>query len=134
MNRTAIAALSLLLSTLGSTAYAASKQINVEFPRGQDSAHYSGRIKGYDYDSYVFRANKDQHLRLTLSKETVDAVLFGPGIDDSIDLGKYSSALDNQGRYTLPASGKYEIRVLQSRAEARRHEQKPYRFDLQITN
>lgn len=132
MNRTTRAALTLLLSTLSITATAAGKQINVEFPKGHDHAHYSGSITGYDYDSYVFRANQGQRLRLTLDKETVDAMLFGPGIDDAINLGKYSPALDSQGRYTLPASGKYQLRILQSRAEARRHKVKPYRFELQI--
>ncbi|ACY84824.1 PPC domain-containing protein [Edwardsiella piscicida] len=132
MKWSAIASITLLLSALSATAVAAGRQIDVVFPKGHDSARYSGTIKGYDYDAYFFRANKDQRLRLTLPKETVAAVLFGPGIDDAVDLGKYSPALDSQGRYTLPASGKYELRILQSRAEARRKEVKPYRFTLQI--
>lgn len=102
MKLTATVSIALLLSTLSATACAAGRQIDVLFPKGHDSARYSGTIKGYDYDTYSFRAAKDQHLRLTLPKETVDAVLFGPGIDDTIDLGQYSSALDSQGAILCP--------------------------------
>lgn len=49
---------------------------------------------------------------------------FGPGIDDSVDLSRYSPELDSHGQYSLPASGKYELRVLQTRNDARKNKTK----------
>ncbi|WP_137462909.1 hypothetical protein, partial [Escherichia coli] len=50
--------------------------------------------------------------------------LFGPGIDDSVDLSRYSPELDSHGQYSLPASGNYELRVLQTRNDARKNQTK----------
>ncbi|EAB3846114.1 inhibitor of g-type lysozyme, partial [Salmonella enterica] len=36
------------------------------------------------------------------------------------------------GQYTLPASGKYELRVLQTRNEARKNKAKKYSVNIQI--
>ncbi|ASG52236.1 hypothetical protein CES94_11080 [Escherichia coli] len=58
--------------------------------------------------------------------------LFGPGIDDSVDLSRYSPELDSHGQYSLPASGKYELRVLQTRNDARKNKTKKYNVDIQI--
>ena len=46
--------------------------------------------------------------------------LWGNQLKDSINLGEYSPELDNNGIYILPASGEYEIRVLQPRSQARK--------------
>ncbi|EAW6447159.1 inhibitor of g-type lysozyme, partial [Salmonella enterica subsp. enterica serovar Typhimurium] len=51
---------------------------------------------------------------------------------DSVDLSRYSSELDDNGQYTLPASGKYELRVLQTRNEARKNKAKKYSVNIQI--
>lgn len=45
-------------------------------------------------------------------------------IDDSVDLSRYSPELDSHGQYSLPASGKYELRVLQTRNDARKNKTK----------
>lgn len=101
----------LLFALLTSTSFAAGKNVNVEFRKGHSSAQYSGEIKGYDYDTYTFYAKKGQKVHVSISNEGADTYLFGPGIDDSVDLSRYSPELDRHGQYSLPASGKYELRV-----------------------
>ncbi|EFK4121577.1 g-type lysoyme inhibitor PliG, partial [Escherichia coli] len=76
----------LLLALLTSTSFAAGKNVNVEFRKGHSSAQYSGEIKGYDYDTYTFYAKKGQKVHVSISNEGADTYLFGPGIDDSVDL------------------------------------------------
>ena len=114
----------LLLALLTSTSFAAGKNVNVEFRKGHSSAQYSGEIKGYDYDTYTFYAKKGQKVHVSISNEGADTYLFGPGIDDSVDLSRYSPELDSHGQYSLPASGKYELRVLQTRNDARKNKTK----------
>ncbi|HAL6685132.1 TPA: inhibitor of g-type lysozyme, partial [Escherichia coli] len=106
--------------------------VNVEFSKGHSSAQYSGEIKGYDYDTYTFYAKKGQKVHVSISNEGADTYLFGPGIDDSVDLSRYSPELDSHGQYSLPASGKYELRVLQTRNDARKNKTKKYNVDIQI--
>ncbi len=106
----------LLLALLTSTSFAAGKNVNVEFRKGHSSAQYSGEIK----------------VHVSISNEGADTYLFGPGIDDSVDLSRYSPELDSHGQYSLPASGKYELRVLQTRNDARKNKTKKYNVDIQI--
>ncbi|MEO1738083.1 hypothetical protein RB531_4350 [Salmonella enterica subsp. enterica serovar Typhimurium] len=47
-----------LFALLTSAGFATGKNVNVEFDKGQNSARYSGVIKGYDYDTYNFQARK----------------------------------------------------------------------------
>lgn len=91
----------LLLALLTSTSFAAGKNVNVEFRKGHSSAQYSGEIKGYDYDTYTFYAKKGQKVHVSISNEGADTYLFGPGIDDSVDLSRYSPELDSHGQYSL---------------------------------
>ncbi len=63
---------------------------------------------------------KGQKVHVSISNEGADTYLFGRGIDDSVDLSRYSPELDSHGQYSLPASGKYELRVLQTRNDARK--------------
>ncbi|EAX5651144.1 inhibitor of g-type lysozyme [Salmonella enterica] len=121
-----------LFALLTSAGFATGKNVNVEFDKGQNSARYSGVIKGYDYDTYNFQARKGQKVHVSISNEGADTYLFGPGISDSVDLSRYSSELDDNGQYTLPASGKYELRVLQTRNEARKNKAKKYSVNIQI--
>ena len=122
----------ILLACVTTTALAAGTRTDILFTKGHDSELYTGYIKGYDYDSYFFQAKKGQLVHISMANETPDLVLFGPGIDDSVSLGKYSPDLDDKGQYTLPASGRYELRVLQSRAEARHNKIQNYKFKIQI--
>lgn len=63
-------------------------------------------------------------MHVSISNEGADTYLFGLGIDDSVDLSRYSPELDSHGQYSLPASGKYELRVLQTRNDARKNKTK----------
>lgn len=63
-------------------------------------------------------------MHVSISNEGADTYLFGRGIDDSVDLSRYSPELDSHGQYSLPASGKYELRVLQTRNDARKNKTK----------
>lgn len=47
-----------LFALLTSADFATGKNVNVEFDKGQNSASYSGVIKGYDYDTYNFQGRK----------------------------------------------------------------------------
>ncbi|EGO7253091.1 PPC domain-containing protein [Salmonella enterica] len=121
-----------LLALFTSTCFAAGKNVNVELRKGHNSAQYSGIIQGYDYDTYIFQAKKGQQLQVSISNEGADTYLFGPGISDSIDLSKNSQALNDNGQYMLPASGHYELRILQTRNDARKNKAKKYRVSIQI--
>ncbi|WP_252965371.1 hypothetical protein, partial [Shigella sonnei] len=50
----------------------------------------------------------------------------------SVRYCQYTSELDSHGQYSLPASGKYELRVLQTRNDARKNKTKKYNVDIQI--
>ncbi len=66
-----------LFALLTSAGFATGKNVNVEFDKGQNSARYSGVIKGYDYDTYNFRARKGQKVHVSISNEGADTYLFG---------------------------------------------------------
>ncbi|EBB2471355.1 inhibitor of g-type lysozyme [Salmonella enterica] len=117
---------------LTSTAFAAGKNINVEFTKGHDSAQYTGVIRGYDYDTYKFYAQKGQKIHASISNDGTYTYLFGPGISDSVNLSRYSTDLNENNQYTLPATGRYELRVLQMRNDARRNKSKKYSVNIQI--
>jgi len=108
------------------------KTIVVKFPKKAYSANYYGRIDGYKYDSYKFYAKKGQKLKVKLTGGNVEAYLWGNQLKDSINLGEYSPELDNNGIYILPASGEYEIRVLQPRSQARKDKKPQYWMSINI--
>lgn len=132
MKINAICKIIVLSTILTSTGFAMGTSVNVEFEKGKNSGHYSGVIKGYDYDVYNFLARKGQKIRVNISNQGAYAYLLGPGIEDSVFLYKYSPDVDNQGRYILPASGKYELRIMQTRNDARKYKKKEYSVDIEI--
>ena len=104
----------------------------VKFAKKAHSANYYGRIDGYKYDSYKFYAKKGQKLKVKLTGGNVEAYLWGNQLKDSINLGEYSPELDDKGIYILPASGEYEIRVLQPRSQARKDKKPQYWMSINI--
>ena len=108
------------------------KTIVVKFAKKAHSANYYGRIDGYKYDSYKFYAKKGQKLKVKLTGGNVEAYLWGNQLKDSINLGEYSPELDDKGIYILPASGEYEIRVLQPRSQARKDKKPQYWMSINI--
>ena len=127
--------LSLCLAFLLSfNAYAADHNTQVAFKKGTSSALFSGNIRDYFVHNYVFYAKKGQKLTVTLTGKTnrLWVALFNQHLEDSIDLGTYFGALNNQGAYVLPYSGKYTVRIGQYRAFARRHDINPFNINIAI--
>ena len=108
------------------------KTIVVKFAKKAYSANYYGKIDGYKYDSYKFYAKKGQKLKVKLTGGNVEAYLWSNQLKDSINLGEYSPELDDKGIYILPASGEYEIRVLQPRSQARKDKKPQYWMSIDI--
>ena len=108
------------------------KTIVVKFAKKAYSANYYGKIDGYKYDSYKFYAKKGQKLKVKLTGGNVEAYLWSNQLKDSINLGEYSPELDDKGIYILPASGEYEIRVLQPRSQARKDKKPQYWMSINI--
>lgn len=138
-NKLLTSALMALAVTIASPAVLANdsndirKTVEVKFAKGSYSAHYYGRIDGNKYDSYNFYAKKGQKLKVELAGGNVEAYLLGDQLKDSINVGgDYSPELDDNGVYVLPASGKYEIRVLQPRSQARQNKKPRYWMSIDI--
>ena len=108
------------------------KSVNVKFAKGASSANYSGQIKGTKYDTYTFTAKKGQKLKVKATGGNVDTYLFGKTIADSVNVGQYSPELDSNGAYTLPATGTYQLRVLQPRSQANQGKQPKYNLQIAI--
>ena len=108
------------------------KTVTVKFAKGASAANYSGQIKGTKYDTYTFTAKKGQKLKVKATGGNVDTYLFGAHIADSVNVGQYSPALDNNGAYTLPATGTYQLRVLQPRSQANQGKQPKYNLQIAI--
>ncbi|MGP5212020.1 PPC domain-containing protein [Psychrobacter alimentarius] len=111
---------------------AVAKTVDVQFKKGASSANYYGKLKGSKYDSYTFYAKKNQKLSVKTTGGNVDSYLFNKNLSDSVNVGEYSSELDNQGYYKLPYSGKYELRILQPRSQASKGKTPPYWLELSI--
>lgn len=119
-NFSSILTLFLSISLLTSPAFAKTK--TVRFENGSYSASYSGSIKGYNYDKYIFYAQEGQKLNISLNSQHSDVVLYG-----------YDDFLPNEN-YTLPKTGKYEVRVGLPREQSRKKIVDKYRINIQITN
>ena len=111
---------------------AVAKTVDVQFKKGASSANYYGKLKGSKYDSYTFYAKKNQKLSVKTTGGNVDSYLFNKNLSDSVNVGEYSSELDNRGYCTRPYSGKYELRLLQPRSQATKGKTPPYWLELSI--
>ncbi|PQJ66583.1 hypothetical protein [Photobacterium angustum] len=124
----------LCFSFFSSLAFAANKTQDVRFDKGATSAEYPAKITGYDFNDYVFYAKKGQALTAKLlTKSTKLWInLSNQHLESGVDLSEYSEALNKQGAYILPYSGKYTIRVGQYRAFARRGEHSDFTLSIEI--
>ena len=111
---------------------AVAKTVDVQFKKGTSSANYYGKIKGNNYDSYTFYAKKNQKLSVKIAGGNVDPYLFHKNLADSVNVGEYAPEVDDQGYYTLPYSGKYELRILQPRSQASRGKTPAYWLEVSI--
>ena len=122
--------------TISSTATIAAadkpaKAVAVKFKAGASGATYHGKIKGYGYDQYSFYAKKGQALKV-VTTGNVDSYLFHNRLADSVNLGEYSSDLDSNGDYILPYTGTYQVKVMQTRNDARKGKAPSYTLQLTI--
>ena len=108
-----------------------SKAVAVKFKAGASCATYNGKIKGYGYDQYSFYAKKGQALKV-VTTGNVDSYLFHNRLADSVNLGEYSSDLDSNGDYILPYTGTYQVKVMQTRNDARKGKAPSYTLQLTI--
>ena len=136
-NLTAAILIGLSVLIVSPTVMAASsdsvvKTVDVQFKKGASSANYYGKLKGYKYDSYIFYAKKNQKLSVKITGGEVDSYLFHKNLADSVNVGEYASEADDQGYYTLPYSGKYELRILQPRSQASRGKTPVYWLEVTI--
>lgn len=115
-------AIVLATATLGTVLPASAAVQNVRFARGADSATYQGKVRGYGYNSYYFTAKAGQVLNVDVAGGHAEAVLYG--YDDFV----------SGSPYTLPATKRYEVRVLQPRSFARQNTTSNYRVGISIRN
>ena len=108
-----------------------SKAVAVKFKAGASGATYNGKIKGYGYDQYSFYAKKGQALKV-VTTGNLDSYLFHSRLADSVHLGAYSSDLDSNGDYILPYTGTYQVKVMQTRNDARKGKAPSYTLQLTI--
>lgn len=128
---TKIIATSIFAVTLGlASANTMAKTVPVKFKSGASGATYSGKIKGYNTDSYTFFAKKGQVLTPKVTGNVI-VYLNQKSLANGIDLTDYSGDLTN-GSYTLPTTGTYTVKVGQMRAMARQGKTPNYTLQLTI--
>ena len=114
---------------------APSRHTAVQFRPGATEATYRRVLRGWEMHHYRFSARKGQVLNATLDSRSphVQALVYAIGrngvavspVDDPLQLSQQ----------TLPHSGRYEIRVLQTRNSARNEgAAHPYALTISITH
>ena len=121
-----LSALILVLFAAGSVDAQTTRR--VKFAKGASSATVSGQVKGYDYVDYIVGAKAGQTMSVRLTGSSVaEFVIRLPG---GANLGMEATGV-REWSGELPESGDYSIRVLMSRADARRGT--TARFSLRIS-
>jgi hypothetical protein len=109
--------LSLVISLGFTTIVSAQTKVAVRFARGSHSASVKGSITGYKYVAYVLGAQAGQNMtvHVTSTNDKAQLVILDPD-NENVEYG------DGVGDYrgTLEKTGNYTVRVLMSRADARR--------------
>ena len=95
----------------------AQARVVVKFPRGAHSASGKGTITGYNYIDYVLgaRAGQNMIVELDSTNDKAQFVVMDPdkeNVEYGTGVAEYSGELQKSGNYT--------VRVLMSRAQARR--------------
>jgi hypothetical protein len=107
----------------------ASKTVTVRFPTGATEASYTDSFSGYGYIDYVFDAKANQSLTAEITKAdgnkaTLTVMRNGNPVEaDASQVQGWTGILPDTGRYT--------IRVGQTRNEARSSD-KPVKFSILI--
>jgi hypothetical protein len=122
MNRRAFLASGAVLIATAHARYAnaqapATRTIPVRFARGARSASFRGTLQGYDTVDYALTARAGQSLSVALrgGNESTEVAVFTPSGGDL-------EMTVTDGLYTgeLPETGRYRVRVLIMRNDARR--------------
>lgn len=115
----------LNLTLIATLSMAAEHQHHVKWTDSQSSKPYAGKIYGYGYDAYRFNGKKGQILLIN-SNSPVDFSTFY--LDDVAIPSMTGQSIE------LPATGEYEVRVLQMRNAARKNETKTYEAIFTLIN
>lgn len=132
---TALACLNVAAAPAWAQREAPNRTTQVQFQRGATEATYSGTVRGLAMHHYRFSARKGQVLNATLASPSADveAIVLYIGRDGvAVNPVDDPLGLENQ---TLPYTGRYEVRVLQTRNGARKGGAgRPYTLKIAITN
>ncbi|WP_050786821.1 SH3 domain-containing protein [Rhodobacter ferrooxidans] len=117
---------------LASSPIQAQDSQRVSFPRGDDGATLTGRIRGYEDVTYLLGASAGQQLRVEMSTSNASAYfnVTAPGADAAMFIG---SSEGSSMTAVLPTSGDYRVQVYLMRNAARRNEVADYTVSLRIT-
>ena len=117
LKRTLVAVAAIFCLGISASVATAQARVVVHFAKGHHDASAKGSIKGYTYIDYVLGAKAGQHMLVELSSlnDKAQFVVRGP---DNENL-EYGTGVQEWAG-DLQQSGDYTVRVLMSRAEARR--------------
>jgi hypothetical protein len=118
----------VIMALVGTYSISAQTTRRVRFARGASSATVSGQVKGYDYIDYVVGAKAGQRMSVRLTGSSVAEFVIR--LPNGENLGMEATGV-REWSGELPTSGDYSIRVLMSRADARRGT--TARFSLRIS-
>jgi hypothetical protein len=117
----------LLLGAIAASAQ--TKTVNVRFAAGASEATYTNSVTGYGVVDFVLTAWANQQLTATLVSSTGNKAILTVMQNDERVADDASETTDWTGR--LPNNGKYTVRVLMMRNDARRTKT-PVKFTLRI--
>ena len=103
----------------------------VRFRAGDDSASYSGRIRGDQTARFVLDARGGQRMQVSLRADNPQAYfnVLPPGSREALFIGSVGG---NRFSGKLPQTGRYVIEVYLMRAAARRNEASGFTLDIAI--
>ena len=118
----------VIMALVGAYSISAQTTRRVRFAKGASSATVSGQVKGYDYIDYIVGAKAGQRMSVRLTGSSVAEFVIR--LPNGENLGMEATGV-REWSGELPTSGDYSIRVLMSRADARRGT--TARFSLRIS-
>ncbi len=126
----ALAIAALLAVPLAPLQAADGRVERIGFAGGATSTTIKGKVQGYHYVDYVFRAGAGQTLSVDLKKSNSQNYfnLIPPGAEAAMFIG----SIGENFKGVLPADGDYTIRVYLMRAAARRHESSRYTLTVAL--
>lgn len=118
----------VMMALLVADSIGAQTSRRVRFAKGASSATVNGHVKGYGYIDYIVGAKAGQTMSVRLTGSSVAEFVIR--LPDGENLGMDATGV-REWSGELPTTGDYSIRVLMSRADARRG--MTARFSLRIS-